>query len=244
MVGFLRGGPADPSVQPSPVVSPPPVVKFLSEMAEGSEADPPDKLLAEDSVKPLELSLTSGVAMPPVDLGDTPSCLVYSKLLGAATTPVADVQSLGLVATLERPPEVVRVLPGPLVRVGAGDHEVPGPIVEDDADVDVLTDPADSEPVDVHLLEGVDVAALEPLERLRLLDVSNHKLMALQHPVERDPAHPDASAPRDGVNPQGPPSGVLSLELEDAIDEVIADAIRAVVGRRDSFRSPSTPSSR
>lgn len=53
--------------------------------------------------------------------------------------------------------------------------------------------------------------------------------MALQHPVDRDPAHLDASTLKEGVNPQGALSGVLSPELVDAIDEVAVDTIRAVV---------------
>lgn len=158
-------------MQPGPIVSPAPVVKFLPEMTERSEADAPDERLGEDSVKPLELSSTSGVVGPPVDHGATQSRAVCSKLLGDATTPVVDLQSLGLAVTLERPPEVVRGLPGPLVKVGAGDHEVPGPNVEDGADVEVPRAPADSELVNAHLPEGIDVAALEPLEQLRFLMV-------------------------------------------------------------------------
>lgn len=244
VVGFVRGGPADASVQPGPGVSPPPVVKFLTEMAERSVADPPDELLGEDSVEPLELSSIPGVVGSPVDHGDTPNCAVCSKLLGDEATPVVDVESLGLAATLEPPPEVVRGRPGLSVKVGAGHHEVPGPIVEDGVDVDVPTDPADSELLDVHLPEGVDVAALEPLERLRLLDESNHEPVALQDPVDRDPAHLDAPAPKDGMNPQGPPSGVPSPEMEDAIDEVTVDVIRAVARTPGLVSGPSTPSSR
>ena len=55
--------------------------------------------------------------------------------------PNVDVESLGLAAARERPPEVVGDFPAPLAEVGAGHHEVSGPIVQDGVHVDV---PADS----------------------------------------------------------------------------------------------------
>lgn len=69
---------------------------------------------------------------------------------------------------------------------------------------------------------------LEPLERLGFLDGADHEPMALQHPVDGDPTHPDTPPPEDGVDPKSTPRGVLSPQLEDSIDEVPVDPVRAV----------------
>jgi len=62
-------------------------------------------------------------------------------------------------------------------------------------DVDVPSDPGDAELVDVDLPERVDVTSLEPLKWRGFLDGADHEPVALQHPVDGDPAHPDPAAP-------------------------------------------------
>src|SRR5580692_2535777 len=108
-----------------------------------SGSGPPHEFLGEDPVEPLELPTSSRIVRPPVDHRDTSGGAVLPELLRDEATPVVDVESLGLAATLERPPEIVRGLTGPLSEVGAGHHEVPGPIVQDGVDVDMPPDPGD-----------------------------------------------------------------------------------------------------
>jgi hypothetical protein len=64
----------------------------------------------------------------------------------------------------ELPEEIVGGLPGSLPPIGTSHHKVARPIVQDGVNVDVSSNPADSELVDIGLPEGVDVAPLEPLE--------------------------------------------------------------------------------
>jgi hypothetical protein len=170
-------------------------------VSKGTEVDPPYELPGQDTVEPLELPSPSRIVRPPVDRRDAVGGAVLSELLRDEAAPVVDVEGLGLAAALERPPEIVRGLPGPISEVGAGHHEVPGAIVQDGVNIDVSTDPDDTELVDIHLPEGIDVTPLEPLERLRLLGGPGHDPVAFQHPVDRDPSRPDAKAPQDGVDP-------------------------------------------
>jgi hypothetical protein len=89
--------------------------------------------------------------------------------------------------------------------------------------------PADAELVDIDLPEGVHRATLEPLEGDRLPNEPNHEPVPLQDPVNGNPAHSDAATGKGGVDPERAPGGVLSPELEDAIDEVSMDPVRTTV---------------
>ncbi len=97
-------------------------------------------------------------------------------------------------------------------------------------DVDLPPHSRDAELVDVRLPQRVDVTALEPLERLGLLDDPNHEPVPLQNPMDGSPAHPDSPPAEDGVDPHRAPSGMPSPQLEDAIDQVAVHAVGASVG--------------
>lgn len=229
MIDLVRPRPADPAVEAGSVVLRSPVVDFPTEVAERSEVYPSHELLGEDPVEPLELPSPSWGVQSPVGHRDASGGAELPELLRDETSPVVDVEGLGLAAGPERPPKVVRGLASLLVEVGAGPHEVPGPIVQDGVHVDVASNPGDAELVDIHLPEGVDVSALEPLEGDRFLDGADHEPVALQHPVDGDPAHPDPPPSKDGVDAEDSPRRVFSPQLEDSIDEVPVDAVRAVM---------------
>jgi hypothetical protein len=96
--------------------------------------------------------------------------------------------------------------------------------------VDVAADAGDTELVDIHLPEGVDVTPLESLERDRLLDSTDHEPVALQHPVDGGPAHPDAPTTEDRVDAERSPGWMAAPQLEDAIDQVPVDPVGTTMG--------------
>ena len=228
-VDLGRGLPSDPSVDAGSVVRSPPTVELSAEVPERTEVDPPDELLREDPVEPLELPSTPWIVGSAKDHRDASNLAVVAELLRDETTPVVHVDGLGRATVLERPPEVVGGLPSPLSEVGASHHQVSRTIVQDGVNVHVSSDAGDAELVDVHLPERVDVVPLEALERLGLLDDPDHEPMPLQHSMDRDRADLNAPPAEKSVEPQTSPGGVLPSEMEDPIDQVPVDPVRAMV---------------
>jgi hypothetical protein len=177
----LSGGlPTNPSMDPLVVVPTSPLAELPTEVAEGAEVNSPHELLSQDPVEPLELAAALGMVRSPIDHLDAPWLAVLPELLRDEAAPVVHVDRLRCPSLLEGPPEVVRGLDRPFSPIGSRHHEESGAVVEDGVHVDVSPDAGDSELVDIHLPERIDVTPLEPLERLGLLDDANHEPMALQ----------------------------------------------------------------
>ena len=174
-----------------PIVRPPPAVEFSTEVAERAEVHPPHELLGEDHVEALQRPSPSRMVRSPVDHRYALLLAVAAELSRDDAAAVVDVESLGLTAALERPPEVVGSLSGPFSTVGAGHHEVTRTIVQDGVDIGVPSHPGDAELVDVRLPEGVHVPPLEPLVGERFADVPDHEPVTLQDPMDRPPGQHD-----------------------------------------------------
>ncbi len=84
----------------------------------------------------------------------------------------------------------------------------------------MASDPRDAELVDVHLPEGVDVAALEALERDGLSDDPDHEPKALENPMHGARADLHSPPPTDRVDAEGSPRRGLSPERGDPVDQV------------------------
>jgi hypothetical protein len=106
-------------------------------------------------------------------------------------------------------------------------------------DVDVPPDPSDTELVNIHLPERVDVPALEPSERLGLANDPHHEAVALEDPMDGAGADRDPSPTKEGVDAQGAPGGVLTSEGEDPVDEIPMGPIGAMEGTPGLVSKPT-----
>ena len=200
--------------------------------------NPAHKLLREDSVEPLELSPSPRVVGPPIDQAGAVILAELAKLLGDEAAPVVYIDRSGLAAALEGPPEVVGGLSGPFPPIATSHHQEAGAVIQNRVDVDLPLRPGDAEGVDVHLPERVDEMPLEPLERLGFLDDTDHEPVPFQDTVNGSPARLDSSTGEDGVDPQRSPSGVASSQLEDTIDQMAVNPVRAPVGTARGMSKP------
>jgi hypothetical protein len=192
--------------------------------------NPAHELLREDSVEPFQLPSTLGIVRSPVDQTDVVVAAELAELLRDEATAVVHGDRRGLPPALERPPEVVGGLVGPLPPMAAGHPQEAGPVIQNGVNVDLPLHSLDAEPVHVHLPEGVHEVSLEPLERLGLRDDPNHEPVPLQNAVNGPPARPDTPTGEDGVDPLRSPRRMSLPQLEDVIDEVPVDPVRAPVG--------------
>ena len=243
-VDFGRRLPAGHSMDPRLVVLPSPLVELSAEVTEGTEVDPPHQLLGEDAVGAFELPSLSRVVRATIDHGNPSLSTVAPKLLRYEETPVVDVERPRLATAIGNPPEAFGGFLSSLSSVRAGHREVPKTVVQDGVDIDMPSNPRDSELVDVHLPKGVDVTPLEPPDRLRLPDDAYHEPMALEDAMGGARASPYPSPPKEGIDPKGAPGRMLPTKSEDPIDEVAVRSIGAAVGpprlvpqRTDTFLS-------
>jgi hypothetical protein len=114
---------------------------------------------------------------------------VRSEPLRDEAAAIVDVERRRGTAVRERPPQAVRGLSSSLSKEGGGRPQEAGPIIEDGVYVDV------------DLPEGIYEAALEPLEGEGFPDDRDHQPEACEDPVDRHPAHSNATTSEEGVDP-------------------------------------------
>jgi len=96
----------------------------------------------------------------------------------------------------------------------------------------------DTELVDVRRPERVDVATLEPLQRLGFLDDADPEAGPRQKTVDRVRASPNASPREEGVDAESTPSGINSPQREDVVGEVNVEPSGTTTGTAGLIPNP------
>jgi hypothetical protein len=206
--------------------------------------DPPHQLLGEDAVEAFELPSPSRIVRATIDYGDPSLSTVAPKLLRYEATPVVDVELSRLATALGGPPEVVGGYSSSLSSVRAGHHEVPRTVVQDGVDIEMSSNPRASELVDVHLPKGVDVTPLNlrtdwGFRSRRTLYPSRLRMRWTVLALTLTPRRRRRAWTR-----RAPQAACCRQRVRIRLTGLPCVRLGLRWGRRDSFFSPPTPSSR